>query len=69
MGTSIMAVVAAVGQAISSVFNWALGRSALKNTQAMQAAQAAADEQKAKDRTNEAIKNEDTEEIRKELAE
>ena len=53
----------------TSVMNWTLGRSTLKNAADVKAAAKAQDQVDANDKTNEAIKNKDTDELRKEWAE
>jgi hypothetical protein len=55
--------------AIKEVCGFASKRSDLKNTDAMKAAESARLEQAAKDKTAQAIKNEDVKEIRNEIAE
>lgn len=55
--------------AIASAFNWMTGRDQIKNSPAMQAAAAAKSEQAQVDKATKAIATQDTEEIRKELAE
>jgi hypothetical protein len=55
--------------AISNIFGWALNRSTLKNSADVKAAEKAQREVNTVDRTNKAILNRDTNEIRKELSE
>ncbi len=64
-----MGAITAIAGAVSSVFNWITGRSAVKNAADVKAAQTAQNEVNAQAKTNEAIASQNTNEIRNELAE
>lgn len=66
---SITAAIAAVGQAVASIFNWVTGRSQLKNAAPMQQAAAAQTETAAQDKTKAALANGDTKEVEREISE
>jgi hypothetical protein len=55
--------------AVSNIFGWALNRSNLKNSPEMQTTQKAKNEVVAVDKTNKAIEQKDTNEIRNEIGE
>lgn len=61
--------ISAIADCIASFFKWMTGRNASKNTAPVVQAQTAQDAANAQAKTAAAIKNQDTDEIRKELAE
>ncbi len=65
----ILEAITAGLQAVAKVFGYAQQRDAEKNTAPMQQGAEAVQEQKADDAVNEAIKNKDVDQIRKDLAE
>lgn len=61
--------ISAIANCISSIFKWMTGRNATKNAAPIVQAQTAQDATNAQAKTDQAIKNQNTDEIRNELAE
>lgn len=61
--------VSAIADCIASIFKWMTGRNATKNAAPIQQGEAAQKAEDAKAKTEQAIKKQDTNEIRNELAE